>query len=246
MNTKIALITGGSRGIGKAIAKSFASSGYQVWITGRNELEGRAAASEIAGECQTDTFFVRCDLQEPDQIRTAVQIVLSRSGNIDVLVNNAGIYPAAPLLNMKLEDFDRIYSINVRGAFEMSREVAVQSMIPEDGGKILFVSSVDGWKPSAGIVAYAASKAAVNSLVKSFAIELADSHIQVNGIAPGWVATETVLKAGRWKTQMDGVLEKRMAEPDEIGRALVSMCSDAFSYMDGEVVNFSGGLILNA
>ena len=240
------LVTGGTHGIGKAIAEQFASCGYEVCITGRNVEAGDEVIENAKEKYQGSMHFISCEMQDTDQIKKAVAQAVQKMERIDILVNNAGIYPAVSLLEMTEEDFDRVFRVNVRGAFEMAREAAKQSMIPCNGGKLIFVSSVDGWLPSAGIAAYAASKAAVNSLVKSFAIELSPYGIHANGIAPGWVATETVLKAGRWKTQMDSVLEKRMADPEEIGKAIIALCKDSFDYMDGEVLNFSGGLIMNA
>ncbi|MST81294.1 SDR family oxidoreductase [Lachnospiraceae bacterium Oil+RF-744-WCA-WT-13] len=240
------LITGGTHGIGKAIAEQFASCGYEVCITGRNVEAGDEVTKNAKEKYRESMHFIPCEMQDTEQIKNAVAQAVQKMDRIDILVNNAGIYPAAPLLEMTEEDFDRVFRVNVWGAFEMAREAAKQSMIPCKGGKLIFVSSVDGWLPSAGIAAYAASKAAVNSLVKSFAIELSPYGIHANGIAPGWVATETVLKAGRWKSQMDSVLEKRMADPEEIGKAIIALCTESFDYMDGEVLNFSGGLIMNA
>ena len=245
-NGKVALVTGASRGIGRACAIKLGEAGYKVAV---NYNSNEAAANEVVEKIKaagSEAVAIKANVSDLAQVKTMMREVINAFGQLDVLVNNAGIYPAVSLLEMTEEDFDRVFRVNVRGAFEMAREAAKQSMIPCNGGKLIFVSSVDGWLPSAGIAAYAASKAAVNSLVKSFAIELSPYGIHANGIAPGWVATETVLKAGRWKTQMDSVLEKRMADPEEIGKAIIALCKDSFDYMDGEVLNFSGGLIMNA
>ena len=242
---KTVVVTGGTKGIGRAIATEFALAGYRTAILGRKPEEGEAAAAEIRKKTGSYVRFFDCDLSDSEDIKRAVSDLLDVFPKIDCLVNNAGIYPAVPFLEMKADQFDQVFSVNVRGTFLMTQEVAGRAMVPNKKGKIICISSVDGWKPSAGITAYAASKAAVNSMVKSFAIELAPYGITANGIAPGWVGTEPVRKAGRWKSQIGGVLEGRMAEPSEIGRAAVALCSGDFAYMDGEIINLSGGLILN-
>lgn len=242
---KTALVTGGYTGIGKAIAQSFATAGTDVILTGRNREKGSAVAEELKEKYKVRAEFYFCDLCSPNSVESTVRNIKKDFARIDVLVNNAGIYPAAPFLEMEDKDFSHIFDVNVMGVFRMTRAVVNHFMKDQRSGKILSISSVDSWKPTAGITAYAASKAALNSLVKSFAIELAEYGITSNGIAPGWVATEPVLKAGRWKTQISQVLKGRMADPSEIGELAVFLCSDKADYLNGEVVNFSGGLLMN-
>ncbi len=242
---KTALVTGGYTGIGKAVAESFASYGVDVILTGRNREAGSAAAEELRKKYNIKAEFYSCDLCSPDNVESTVRNMKKDFEHIDFLVNNAGIYPAAPFLEMEDQTFAGIFDVNVLGVFRMTKAVVNHFMKEQKSGKILCISSVDSWKPTAGITAYAASKAAVNSLVKSFAIELAQYQITSNGIAPGWVATEPVLKAGRWKSQIGQVLKGRMADPSEIGELAVLLCSDKADYLNGEVINFSGGLLMN-
>lgn len=242
---KTVLVTGGYTGIGKAVAESFALHGADVILTGRNRTKGNAAACELQKKYEIRSEFYSCDLCSPDDVESTIRNIKKDFEHIDFLINNAGIYPAAPFLEMEDQKFQEIFQVNVLGVFRMTKAVVNHFMKEQRFGKILCISSVDSWKPTAGITAYAASKAAVNSLVKSFAIELAPYQITSNGIAPGWVATEPVLKAGRWKSQISQVLKGRMAEPSEIGELAVFLCSSSADYLNGEVINFSGGLFMN-
>lgn len=243
---KTVLVTGGTSGIGRAISETFARLGCNTVIFGRGGDKGGETVKALSARCGAKVTFISCDVSDGAQVAAAVGQTVKEFGKIDFLINNAGIYPAVPFLKMDAELFGRIFDVNVEGIFLVTKEVVNQSMKLQRRGKIVSISSVDGWLPTAGIAAYAASKAAVNSLVKSFAIELADYNITSNGLAPGWVATEPVLKAGRWKTQIGGVLKKRMAEPAEIADMAAFLCEDRADYLNGEIVNMSGGLLLNA
>lgn len=243
---KVTLITGGQMGIGRAISDRFAAMGSNIAVLGLDRDKGIETASELSEKYGVEVRAYPCDVTDGNQIKEAVSNIIKQLGKIDFLINNAGIYPAVPFLEMNEDLFSKIFDINVKGIFLMTKEVVSQSMAERKYGKIICTSSVDSWLPTAGIMAYAASKAAVNSLVKSFAIELSEYNITSNGVAPGWVATETVLKADRWKSQIDGVLKKRMADPMEIGEIVTFLCEDRADYINGEVINLSGGLLLNS
>ncbi len=243
---KTAVVTGGSDGIGLAISNELASHGCNVAIYARRMPEGEAAAAQIAARRETNVRFYACDVSVQGQVIAAVSQTVRDFGGIDFLVNNAGIYPAQSLLDMDAAAFARVFDVNVKGMMLVTRAVAKQSMCPRKSGKIVSISSADGWLPTPGIAAYAASKAAVNSLVKSFAIELRDAGITSNGIAPGWVATEPVLRAGRWKAQMENVLNGRMADVHEVAALVSFLLEPRADYLNGEIINLSGGLILNA
>lgn len=242
---KVAVVTGGRQGIGRAITETLSAKGASVAILGRNKEAADKAAAELTQKGETVEAF-ECDISDEKSVQDAIDLILKKFRKIDFLVNDAGIYPAVPFLEMKEMDFTRVFDVNVKGIFLVTKEVVNRYMKNAKAGKIICISSVDGWLPSKGITAYAASKAAVNSMVKSFAIELADYNITANGVAPGWVATEPVLRAGRWKTQIDSVLKKRMAMPGEIGEMVAFLLSEKADYMNGETVNLSGGLLLNA
>jgi len=243
---KVTLITGGQMGIGKAIADRFAAMDSDVVVLGCDQDRGLETVLELSEKYGVKASSFYCDVTDGEQINKVVSSIVKEYGKIDFLINNAGIYPAVPFLEMKEDLFNKIFDINVKGIFLTTQEVVKQSMAKRKCGKIICTSSVDSWLPTAGIIAYAASKAAVNSLVKSFAIELAEYNITSNGVAPGWVATEPVLKAERWKTQIDKVLKKRMAEPNEIGDIVTFLCEERADYINGEVINLSGGLLLNS
>ncbi|MFV0529628.1 MAG: SDR family NAD(P)-dependent oxidoreductase [Lachnospiraceae bacterium] len=243
---KVTVITGGHSGIGAAISDAFAAKGCTVIIVGRNEETGRAAAKELSLKYECKASFCTCDITQSDQAQAAIQSIVQDYGQIDFLINNAGIYPAVGLLDMTEATFEAVFRLNVQGVFNITREAALQSMCSRKYGRIISISSVDSWLPTRGITAYAASKAALNSLVKSFAIELSEYGITSNGVAPGWVGTEPVLRAGRYKSQLDQILNKRMAEPSEIADFVTFLCEDKASYMNGEILNVSGGLLLNS
>lgn len=242
---KTVLITGGHTGIGRAISEAFAHAGADILILGKNQSTGEGAAKELASLYGVRAAFYKCDITCREEVDAVMEQIQKEWAKIDFLVNNAGIYPAAPFLEMEPELFEQIFRLNVGGVFHITQAVVNAFMKPQQKGKIISVSSIDSWKPTKGILAYAASKAALNSMVKSFAIELAEYHISSNGIAPGWVATEPVMKAGRWKSQIDSVLAGRMAQPSEIGELAVMLCTDRMDYMTGNIINFSGGLYMN-
>ncbi|MFP3153954.1 SDR family oxidoreductase [Lachnospiraceae bacterium ZAX-1] len=242
---KVALITGGHSGIGEAIAKKFAFMGADIAMIGMSVEKGMHATKQVIEQYQVKAVDYRCNVAKEEEVRNTVAQIVEEFGKIDFLINNAGIYPAVPFLEMDSELFCKIFDINVKGIFHMTKEVVNQSMKAQRAGKVISISSVDSWKPTKGITAYAASKAAVNSLVKSFALELAEYGITSNGVAPGWVATEAVLKAGRFKSQIQDVLKRRMAEPCEIGEIVTFLCEERADYINGEILNLSGGLLMN-
>lgn len=243
---KVALVTGGQMGIGKAIADKFSSMGADVAVLGCDQEAGIETALQFENKYGIKSKSYKCDVTVKEEIKSVVHTIVNEFGKIDFLINNAGIYPACPFLEMEEKTFSKIFDINVKGIFLVTQEVVKQTMKPRKQGKIICTSSVDSWLPTPGIIAYAASKAAVNSLIKSFAIELATYNITSNGVAPGWVATEPVLKAGRWKTQIDKVLSRRMADPSEIADIVTFLCEERADYINGEVINLSGGLIMNS
>jgi len=243
LKNKTALITGGRNGIGKAIAQKLASMGADIIVNSRKLADNQLTDSlqQLYG-VKSRSFT--CDISDIIQVSAMVKDIIVEFGKIDILVNNAGIYPPAPFWETTEEQFDKIIGVNLKGTFFITQEVVKRSMIPSASGKIICISSIDGWMPSKGVSAYAASKAGINSLVKSFALELAEYNITSNAVAPGWVATDSVLKAARWKDVIKNIPCRRLATFDEIANIVAFLASEKSSYINGEIINVNGGLLM--
>ena len=253
---KIAIVTGGSRGIGKAIALGLAKAGAKVVITSRkmNDLEANAAEIKAFGG---EAFPVQAHLGRVEEINRLVSTVIDRFGRIDILVNNAGTNPA---LGTVLESDERLWetimNVNLKGVYFASQAVA-KVMKKQGGGKIINIASVDGITPEPGVSIYNISKAGVRMITQSFALELAPFNIQVNTIAPGPITTKLLdshwfhlppEEAKKEKEAMAKITPMgRIGEPDEIVGAAVYLASDASSYTNGaEIVIDGGGLQVGA
>ena len=242
LKTRTALITGGQNGIGKAIAEKLASEGANIAINGRSAVNGNEIDFLKPYGVKSRAFS--CDVSDRKQVSLMVKHVIEEFGNIDILINNAGIYPACPFLETTEQQFDEVFGVNVKGTYFVSQEVAIQAMVPRKKGRIICISSIDGWTPAQGVGVYGASKAAVNNFVKSFALELAPYHITANGVAPGWVATEKVLKNNRWKEVVKNIPLAKLAEPVEIAEVVAFLADEKSSYINGEMIQVNGGLFM--
>lgn len=239
-----ALVTGGKRGIGKAIALCLAEKGADVIIFDI-DIEKEDDVIKQIESLGRKAYGYKVNITNKKQIEDMVKKVLEDCGDIDILVNNAGIYPSSPLLEIKEEEWDRVMDLNVKGLFLVTQTVAKMSMVPRRSGKIINIASSDGKVPSKGITHYAASKAAVISITKSLTIELSEYNIRSNCVAPGWVATETLLKGDRWKAVLKDIPSGRLAEMSEIGEAVAFLASDAAGYINGEVLDVNGGIYMD-
>ena len=245
MSEKIAVVTGGSRGIGAAIAKKLASRGMTVIINYCGS-EDRAlsvkSAIEAAGG-QAEAW--RCDVSDCGQCEAFVKAVMEKYGRIDVLVNNAGITRDGLMMRMSDEDFSRVIDTNLKGTFYMMR-FASRHMLKAKKGRIINMASVVGLMGNAGQVNYAASKAGVIGATKSAAKELASRGITVNAIAPGFIDTE-----------MTGALSEKVQEqiltqiplgtfgkPEDIANCAASLASDEAAYITGQVIQVDGGMCM--
>ncbi|QMU56198.1 MAG: glucose 1-dehydrogenase [Candidatus Mycalebacterium zealandia] len=246
---KVALITGGSLGLGKATAILFAQEGATVVITGRTEktLKETVAEAEKKG---VKIEFVVSDVAKEEDCQSAVEETVKKHGAIDILFNNAGVLSAAPTHETAIEEWDRIFSINVRGLFMMSK-FAVPHMLKKGGGCIVNNSSILGLKALPGIAAYTASKGAVTQFTRAMALDYADKGIKVNAICPGTIVTPMVTN------MMDGMEDARAAEElftsfhpigrlgnsDEVARAVLFLCQDGVDFMTGTMLSVDGGWI---
>src|SRR5215471_8871005 len=241
---RVALITGASRGIGEAIARRLASEGARVLAAARS-AEGLARVVAAIAESGGKASALVLDLADPASIDAAVKAALAEHGQIDVLVNNAGVTEDNLILRMSREAWDRVLATNLTGTFLLTQAV-VKSMVRKKYGRIVNVSSVVGLMGNAGQANYAASKAGLIGLTKSVARELASRNITCNAVAPGFIVTamtEEMTDAAKQGLSAQIPLE-RLGAPEDVAAAVAYLASDEASYVTGTVVNVSGGLYM--
>lgn len=248
---KSAVVTGGAMGIGFGIANRLVEAGANVLIADLNEDK----AAQAAGRLGSAAAYIAADVSSDDVGNKIVAACIERFGTVDIFVNNAGIYPMAPVMEAAAELFDRVYRINVRGLVVCSKAAAAQMIKQGGGGKIINIASIDSFHPSAiGLAAYDSSKGAVLMFTKNFALEMGAYGINVNGIAPGGITTEGSSKpleglSDEQQKAMTAAFLKmiplgRMGVPDDIGKAAVFLASSAADYMTGETIIVDGGRLL--
>lgn len=247
---QVAIVTGGGAGIGKATAHVLALAGCRVVIGELNPGLGEAVAQEIR-EGGHEAIAVPTDVASRADAQRLARTALERFGTIDILVNVAGIYPAALVVNMKEEDWDRVFAVNTKGTFNCCQAV-IPTMMERRRGKIVNIGSVDGMHPGVlpgqsgyGNSHYCASKAAVITFTKCLAAEMAPYGVNVNAISPGWVATETAVSGGRFYEGLKFVPLGRGARPEEVAQLVLFLVSPAADFMTGENVVFSGGSVMD-
>jgi len=231
---KTALITGGTAGIGLACARLFAREGATVAITGRDAARGAAAAAGIGSAVR----FLRADLADVDSVRALVR----HAGAVDILVNNAANFPAALTLDQQLDSFETTFDTNVRGAYFLAAGL-VPGMLERGHGSIINVTTMVASKGVPGAGAYSASKAALESLTRTWAVEFGPSGIRVNSVAPGPTRTEGVeAEWGETNEQLGRSLPLgRTASPDEIAEAVLFLASERATFITGSVLHADGG-----
>ncbi|WP_010269679.1 3-oxoacyl-[acyl-carrier-protein] reductase [Paenibacillus senegalensis] len=242
---KVALVTGGSRGIGRAIALQLAEAGADVAV---NYAGSEAAAAEVVQAIETmgrRAISLRADVSSSEQADELVQQTISQLGRIDILVNNAGITRDNLLMRMKEEDFDAVIATNLKGVFNCVK-AATRPMMKQRSGSIINISSVVGATGNAGQVNYAAAKAGVIGLTKSAAKELASRGITVNAVAPGFIVTDMTDKLNQeTKDALLGQIPlSRLGRPEEIAKVVLFLASDAASYMTGQTLHVDGGMYM--
>ena len=245
---KVALVTGGSRGIGEAIARAFGLAGAEVAITSR-KMQGISEAAERLRKEGITVERYACHAGRPAELDALVAQVIQRFGRIDVLVNNAATSPHfGPMVTADEPAFDKTFEVNVKGYFHLARRVAGHLVDRGAPGSLIFISSVNGLMgaPLQGI--YAMTKAAVVSMTKTLAVELGPSNIRVNAIAPGLVETKfsqaLVSNPDIVKRMVDRTPLGRYAQPEEIAGAALYLASDAASFVTGHTLVVDGGLTI--
>ena len=245
LDGKVALVTGASRGIGRAVALKLASEGAKVAI---NFAGSTAKAEEVKAEIEAkggEAILVQANVADKEAVTAMVDKVVEAFGQIDILVNNAGITRDGLLARMKEEDFEAVVDTNLKGVFYCTKAVA-KLMMKSRSGRIVNMASVVGLTGNAGQTNYAASKAGVIGFSKSAAKELAARGITVNMVAPGFIATDmTDAMTDKAKEAVLGTIPlKREGTPEDVANAVLFLVSDSASYITGQIVNVDGGMVM--
>ena len=244
LKDKIALVTGGARGIGFATASAFLKEGATVVIADINQQGAEEAARRLDPHLQ-HVKALAVNVADPQSIAAMMDAIVNTYGRLDLLLNNAGVGGNIPFLETSLEDWNRIIGINLTGAFLVA-QAAAREMVKSGGGKIVNIASLSGQRGGNGRSAYGAAKAGLELLTKVMAVELSPHHINVNAIAPGAIETEmakfahdeSTRKAYHYLIPMD-----RYGVPSEIADAAVFLCSDEARYLQGHTLNVDGGFL---
>lgn len=245
LDGKVALVTGASRGIGRAIALKLAAEGAKVAI---NYAGNTAKAEEVKAEIEKNggqAILVQADVADAAAVETMVSTVVEAFGQIDILVNNAGITRDGLLMRMKDEDFDAVINTNLKGVFYCTKLVS-KLMMKKRSGRIINMASVVGLMGNAGQTNYAAAKAGVIGFSKSAAKELAARGITVNMVAPGFIDTDmTAAMTDKARDMtLTGIPLNRMGTPEDVANAVAFLVSDNASYITGQVINVDGGMVM--
>ncbi|MBQ49906.1 MAG: beta-ketoacyl-ACP reductase [Zetaproteobacteria bacterium] len=239
---KVALVTGASRGIGKACAKALAAQGYRVAVHYRSgEEEANALCREL-----DNSLALKADVANLEDCKNLIKITRQELGRIDVLVNNAGISIDQLITFAKPEDFSKTLDVNLKSVFNLTKLVS-KVMIKQKGGRIINLSSVVGYTGNSGQSMYAASKGAITAFTKSVSADLAQYGILVNSVAPGFIETEmtSALPQEVQDSILNGIPLKRLGSPKEIADVVTFLASPAASYITGSTIHVNGGMFPN-
>jgi 3-oxoacyl-[acyl-carrier protein] reductase len=242
---KVALVTGGSRGIGRAICIALAKNGAKVFV---NYSSSSAAADETVRLCKeagSEAEAIGFDVGSSGAVDQAIDLIKEKAGRLDILVNNAGISIDGLFVRLKDEDWDKTLAVNLNGAFYCSR-AAGKIMMKARSGRIINVSSVVGEMGNAGQVPYVSSKAGLIGMTKAIAKELASRNVTVNAITPGFIETDMTGSLGEnmRETMLAGIPLGRIGKPEEVANLVAFLAADEASYITGQVIGINGGLYM--
>ncbi len=242
LQDKVALITGSTRGIGKAIASTLAKHGADVIITGRNKATAELVAENIKNEFNVNAYGVELDFSK--DITESWKEIQSLVGNVDILVNNAGLTRDTLFIRMKQEDWDEVINANLTGTFKIT-QLVVKGMMKKRYGKIINISSIVGFIGNPGQVNYATTKAGLIGFTKSLAKELASRNITVNAVAPGFIETDMTqqLPVEVKEKYLEQIPLNKFGRPEDVANAVLFLASDLSSYITGETIHVNGGML---
>lgn len=244
-DNKVALVTGGTRGIGRKIAEKFAENGYNLvlnYVSSNVDLE---VIKEAFKKYKNSVLILKADVSKYEECENLVKEAINKFGKVDVLVNNAGITKDGLIAMMKEENFSKVIDVNLKGTFNMCRNL-VPYMMKNKSGNIVNISSVVGIIGNAGQSNYAASKAGVIGFSKALAKELAGRNIRVNAVAPGFIDTDmTSILSDKVKENIYSQIPlKRMGKAKEVANVVYFLSSEESSYITGQVINVDGGMVM--
>jgi 3-oxoacyl-[acyl-carrier protein] reductase len=241
---RVAVVSGGAKGIGRAVSARLAAEGAKVVVSGRDGAALEAFVAELAGQGR-EALAVPGDVAEPADVEALAAKTLEAFGRADILINNAGVTKDGLLLRMSEADWDAVLDTNLKGAFLCMREFA-RPMMKQRWGRIVNMSSVIGLIGNAGQANYAASKAGLLGLTKAVAKELASRHITVNAVAPGFI--ETAMTGSLSEKMRDALLAQiplgRLGSPDDVAHTVAFLCSEEAGYITGQVLAVDGGMVM--
>jgi NAD(P)-dependent dehydrogenase (short-subunit alcohol dehydrogenase family) len=243
---KVAIVTGGGAGLGYAIARAFAGAGAHVVIAGRTQETLARAAAAIGKERSGSVLTVAADVAEAQDCERIVAAAVDHFGAVDILVNNAAYFAASALIDVEAVEAAHVFAVNAIGPLNAGRAFAKWAIANRRGGAIVNVSSIAAGRPAAGLALYASSKAALESLTRSMAVEWAEKGIRVNAVAPGHVSTEGVLedfRAGRLDeaAMLAHIPDGRIADGGDIADAVLFLCGAGARHIIGQVLTVDGG-----
>jgi NAD(P)-dependent dehydrogenase (short-subunit alcohol dehydrogenase family) len=243
---KVAIVTGGGAGIGYAVARAFAREGARVAIAGRTEATLTHAAKTIEEECGRPVLLVRADVAEAADCERLIATTVEKLGVVDILVNNAALFAVRPLIDADVAEAARFFAVNAIGPLNTARAFARWVIDHKRGGTIVNIGSIAAGRPALGVGLYSASKAALDSLTRTMAVEWAPKGLRVNAVAPGHVATEGVLedfRTGRLdeKAVLARIPAGRIADGDDIAQAVLFLSGDRARHILGHVLVVDGG-----
>lgn len=243
---KVAVITGGSQGIGRGVVAAFAENGARIVIAGRNLAAAERVAGAASAEFGVEAMAMTCDVARPADCAELIEAAARRFGAVDILVNNAAYFSLIPLLDATLEDADRMLQTNLRGPLLLGQAFARWNIENGRPGVIVNISSISGARPAPGCGLYSASKAALNSLTKSMALEWTPRGVRVNGVAPGHVETEGVrgdFESGRldYDAMTGAIPARRIADVADVANAVLFLSSEQSRHVVGATLTIDGG-----
>ena len=242
---KTAIVTGGSRGIGRAVALTLAEAGASVAIIYAGNTKAAEETKQAVEEKGVQAMAIQCDVSDEKAVADMVKAVKKEWGRVDILVNNAGITRDGLLMIMKEEDWQAVLNTNLNGAFHCTKAVS-RLMMKQRSGSIINITSVVGETGNAGQANYAAAKAGLIGFTKSVAKELASRNIRCNAVAPGCIAADMTAVLG--EEAVDAMVKTipmgRVAQPEEVAKAVLFLASDDASYITGQTLNVDGGMVM--